>query len=93
MTRASVQRGDSNLAPTALFSVLVNNSELPFDAIVLGDGVTVDGLRLLGSGTIQAACRRGAHCQFIDLVSIKLRARPPVGVEWIHASWRWTGQR
>lgn len=62
----------------------------PFQATVLGQQVSVEGLEQTDYDIV-ARCSNGAHQQFIPLLHLPLPEPPPPGSEWILASRLWRG--
>ena len=80
--------GDSEQR-TAFLTVLQDNLDLPFEALVLGVPVRVERVDLTPADEIVAICRRGTTRQAIPVLDLPLPSPPPAGAEWIEAYRRW----
>ena len=80
--------GESEQA-TALFTVLEEHPQLPFETQVLGVKVTVAKVDLTGDDDIVAICRRGQERQKIRIVDLPRPDPLPDGWEWVEAYRHW----
>ena len=73
-----------------LYTMINDNLALPFTTTVLGVEATVERVDVTDSGIV-AVCARGADCQVIPILDLRLPVPPPPGSEWIAAYRRWAG--
>jgi hypothetical protein len=67
---------------TGLFTMIQDQLVVPFQTLVLGVGVTVEGVELTTNGQIVAICTRDEFRQTVPILD-------PEGAEWIEAYRRW----
>jgi hypothetical protein len=74
---------------TGLFTMIQDQLVVPFQTLVLGVGVTVEGVELTTNGQIVAICTRDEFRQTVPILDLPLPTPPPEGAEWIEAYRRW----
>jgi hypothetical protein len=74
---------------TGLYTMIEDNLAVPFQTIVLGVEVTVEGIEMTDRGHIVATCRRGAFQQTISVLDLPLPTPTPDGAQWIEAYRHW----
>ena len=77
---------------TGWFTMIEENLAVPFEAMVLGVQVTVEGVDLNRSEQIVAVCSRGRSRQSLPILDLPLPRPPPDGAEWIEAYRHWRGE-
>jgi hypothetical protein len=75
---------------TGLYTMIEQHLAVPFQTVVLGVEVTVDGVDLTEQGNIVARCRRGESRQSIPVLDLPLSTPPPEGAQWIAAYRHWS---
>jgi hypothetical protein len=73
-----------------LYTLLSESLAVPFQTVVLGVEVWVEGIDLSDRGEIVARCTCGGFQQQIGVLDLPLPQSPPDGAEWIEAYRRWT---
>lgn len=76
-----------------LFTMLEEKLALPFNTLLLGVEVTVEGIDLNDAGEIVAVCKRGSEQQRVPILDLPLPNPKPVGSDWIEAYRRWAKGR
>jgi len=76
---------------TGLYTMIDNKLALPFETMVLGVPVTVEGVDLTQQGEILAVCRRARGPQTVPIIDLPLPSPRPAGAEWIDAYRHWLG--
>lgn len=89
IAEATVDCYDEDEQVLGFYSVMVDELAVPFQTIVLGVAVTVEGLDVTGRGHIVARCSRGGIRQAILVLDLSLPTPPPRGARWIEAYRRW----
>jgi hypothetical protein len=89
IAEATVDCYNESEAATGFFTMIEENLALPFEAQILGDRVTVEGIDITGWGEIVAICSRNGFRQPIPLRDLPLPRPAPEGAEWIAAYRRW----
>jgi hypothetical protein len=79
---------DEYEATMGFCSVLQVKVAFPFETVVLGVPVSVDGLEQISRGIAAIAVRGGAR-QAIPLEELPLPSPRPAGAEWIEAYREW----
>ena len=74
---------------TGLFTMIQDQLVVPFKTLVLGVGVTVEGVELTTDGQIVAICTQDEFRQTVPILDLPLPTPPPEGAEWIEAYRRW----
>ena len=75
---------------TALFTLLDEHLDTPFDTEILGVTATVERIDMTKNEQIVAICRRGRVRQAIPILDLPLPNPRPAGTEWIEAYRLWT---
>ncbi len=88
---ATVDSHDEDEQIAGLYTMIVENLDMPFHNTVLGIEVTVDDIDLTEDrhGRIVAHCSRGAFQQAISVLDLPLPTPPPDGAQWIEAYRHW----
>ena len=87
---ATIDANDTQEQLMGLATMLKEGVELPFEAKVIGEQVTVIDLEQAGDGFgVKAVCKRGNHKYKVDLTSIEWVAPLPAGFKWIEAYLEW----
>ncbi|KOV71851.1 hypothetical protein ADL00_06970 [Streptomyces sp. AS58] len=76
---------------TGLFTMVEEHLGLPFTTVVVGVGVTVDGIDLSLDGRIVAVCSYGGVRQSVGILDLPLPGPVPGGTRWIEAYRHWAG--
>jgi hypothetical protein len=71
------------------FTMIEENLTVPFEVVVLGVTVTVEGVDITETDQIIAICLRGRHRQSIPILDLPLPTQSPDGWEWIEAYRMW----
>lgn len=87
---AIVDAHDEDEATMGFCAMLEGQLAVPFETMVLGVPVTVEGVSESDEGTIVAVCRRGRSKQAIPILDLPLPSPAPKGAEWIEAYRLWS---
>jgi len=90
---AIVDAYDESEQRTGFFTVIDEHLALPFQAEILGVGVTVERIDLTDDEQIVAICRRGRFRQRVSILDLPLPTPVPAGAEWIEAYRAWARRR
>jgi hypothetical protein len=74
---------------TGFYTMMENDLQLPFETVILGMTVIVEGLDITDDDQLVAVCRKGKTKQRISLSELPLPSPPPKGAEWIGAYRYW----
>ena len=74
---------------SGFYTMLENDLVLPFNTVVLGAEVTVEGIDLTDDNRIVVVCRSGQKRQLLPILDLPLLEPPPKGWEWIEAYRHW----
>jgi hypothetical protein len=77
----------------ALYTMIEQELNLPFDTMVLGVTVSVKRGDITEADEVVALCYRGRARQAIPILALPLPTPPPAGWEWIEAYRRWARGR
>lgn len=91
IAEATVDAYDETEQRMGFYTLIEDHLALPFDTVVLGVTVTVEGVEITGDDQIVAVCRRGRAHQALPILDLPLPKPPPAGAEWIEAYRSWTG--
>lgn len=80
---------DESEQATALFTMVAENLDLPFETTVLGVSVIVKQVAQSGRSGIVAICIRNGIRQAISVLDLPLPKPPPAGSDWIAAYRHW----
>lgn len=86
---ATVDCVDEDEQVLGLYTMMVDELNVPFPTVVLGVEVIVEGLDMTGRWHIVAHCSRGGFRQAISVLELPLPTPPPAGAQWIEAYRRW----
>ena len=90
--QATVDAHDESEQISGWFTMIDENLAVPFETMVLGVPVTVEGVDLNRSEQIVPVCVRGPSRQSLPILDLPLPTPPPDGAEWIEAYRRWRGE-
>ena len=74
---------------TGWFTMIEEKLAIPFETMVLGVSVTVEGVDLNKADQIVAICSRGRDRQRLPILDLPLPSPPPEGADWIEAYRHW----
>lgn len=74
---------------TGLFTMIDEHLATPFDSVVMGLLVTVEGVDLDPGHQIVAVCARDGHRQNIPILDLPVPWPSPEGAEWVAAYRHW----
>src|ERR1700694_4185942 len=81
--QATVDAHDESEQISGWFTMIDENLAVPFETMVLGAPVPVEGVDLNRSEQIVAVCVRGPSRQALPILDLPLPTPPPDGAEWI----------
>lgn len=87
--QATVDAYGESEQTTGWFTMIDDHLAVPFETMVLGVPVTVEGIDLNESEQIVAICRRGRDRQVLSILDLPLPTTPADGAEWVEAYRQW----
>ena len=89
---ATIDCYDEGECLSGFYTILEENIQFPFPAIVIGEEVEVVGVEWADNG-IKAQCHRKHKSYSVNIVDIEYNSNIVLGAEWINAYKKWIGRQ